>query len=951
MTSQNPSYNNTFEGIGFWHILSYIIVAFCFFMASPAVAETKEELAALYAQAFGPKANNNNRKPNKDKQNKPPQVAAISPPSTSQNANMAALYEQAFGQKAPTKKPLKKTKANSQTSDLEAMYAKAFGRKAPMAAPSQVNVDLRVNEAEIGEVTVYSNKQGEMDTAKTKTLLLLLEDILKEHIYKRIQKELANKKRTPFTTLTKLGMKAEYNSVNLSLDLQIKPSLRKPRVLSMGKKSKASVRDENKITASEISAFLNMYSSLGISKTENSEDVDLKLRLESSYSMGDVVFENTTDFKDEKLNVIKTTITYDQPDKLKRFVVGSIATGNRNFQENLKLDGIRLSKEFFLDPELQIRPKGNETFLLETDSEVEVYINNQLHQRFYLDEGIYSLQDIGLYEGANNIRVRIKDEFGKVTVKSSQQFYDSHLLKPDLSLYAISVGMLSNKEAYRNNELVNKPLFSGYYQRGLTKHLTMSLDMQFSPDSYLLGAEAIASVPLGSLKQSVAVSGGKDKQAGYAARFQFKPNIKRPLIGLDTLREDTLQLDQSIGRFFTAWTLSSEVRSKEFVMLNEVAELEATQKRLMARVQTHFSLDLGDEWRGSLNLGVSDYYNADKSVTAALTATKRMHNGVRWSVGAHYDTEDDLSMNLQVSIPLDSLGRREKHKRKKRLDLLVNSKDNSYETKLHIKPLSLYGKDSLAGSLEYRQDKSVRQQQLDLEYRDTQFGAQLTARNRSDLNNGVNTQRLNVGFNTALACIGNECGFSRPINDSFALVSGPSNQVNPIAVKSGSNQFEYADDDSDLPINYTGLIKGKGQRAVVPLESYRYQKINIDESTLPDGYDPEKTEFEVFPRYHQGYFIKAGGEPATIVDGILVDASQKPLAYKGGQWTPQGRQGSKGKTIAFFSNKIGRFRMPSVPAGKYKLELFDYPDMRTIVINVPNKKGAVHDVGNIVIRD
>ncbi len=946
MLSQNPAaISNAKNDVGFWHYL--FILAFCFFMVSPAVATTKEELATLYAQAFGPKGNAPVL-PNKNKQQ---QVASISPPSSSQSqrADMVALYEQAFGQKVPPKsnQKNKQIKAKAQTADLAAMYAKAFGRKSPMAAPSKVTIDVRVNESEIGEVTVYSNKQGEMDTAKTKTLLLLLEDILKEHIFKRIKKELVNKERTHFKTLTKLGMKAHYNSVNLSLDLQINPSLRKPRVLSMGRKSKASVRDENKITASEISAFMNLYSSLGVSKTESSEDVDLKMRLESSFSVGDVVFENTTDFRDDKFNVIKTTITYDQPDKLKRFVVGSIATGNRNFQENLKLDGFRLSKEFFLNPELQIRPKGNETFLLETDSEVEVYINNQLHQRFYLDEGIYSLQDIGLYEGANNIRIIIKDEFGKITVKNSQQFYDSHLLKPELSLYAISVGMLSNKEAYRNEALLNKPLFSGYYQRGLTKNITMSLDAQFSPDSYLLGSEAIISVPLGSLKQSFAVSGGKDRQSGYAARFEFKPNIKRPLIGLDTLREDTLQLDETIGRFVMGWTISGEVRSRDFAMLNEVAELEAQQKRLKARLQTHFSLDLGDEWRGRLNVGVADYYDADRNMTVALTATKRMNNGVRWSVGAHYDTDDDFSVNLQVSIPLGSLGQRGKHKRKKHLDLLVNTKDNSVASKLSIKPRSLFGKDSLAGSLEYRQDESQRQQQLNLEYRDTQYGAQLTARNSTN-KGGNSTQRLNIGFNTALACIGSECAVSRPINDSFALVSGPSNQDRPIAINNGSSQFEYADDDSDLPINYTGLIPAKGKRAVVPLESYRYQKINIDESTLPNGYDPEKTEFEVFPRYHQGYIIKAGGEPATIVDGILVDNVKKPLSYKGGQWTPQGH---KGKTIAFFSNKIGRFRMPSVPAGKYKLELFDYPDMNAVYINVPNKKGTVHDVGYIVIRD
>lgn len=132
------------------------------------------------------------------------------------------------------------------------------------------------------------------------------------------------------------------------------------------------------------------------------------------------------------------------------------------------------------------------------------------------------------------------------------------------------------------------------------------------------------------------------------------------------------------------------------------------------------------------------------------------------------------------------------------------------------------------------------------------------------------------------------------------------------------------------------------------LDSYRYQLVNIDESTLPNGYDTEKTEFEVFPRYHQGYLIKAGGEASVILDGVLVDRTKKPLPYKGGQWVSMA---DGGKAIAFFSNKAGRFRVTSIPAGKYKLELFDYPDMKSININVPDKKGEIYDTGHLVVSD
>ena len=827
---------------------------------------------------------------------------------------------------------------NEQSSDLAALFAKAFGKKA-IALPPKINVDLRINKEILGDVIIFSNKKrNKIDKVQTETLLILLEDILKEHVFKRTKDAISTSDKVTFLGLKKLGVVASYNPSELSLDLQIDSALRKPQILTFRKRSNGFTRDENKIEASETSAFVNMYSNIGLN---SGTDPDLKLKLESSFNLRGTTLESDATYLNEKWSTGDTRLTYDEPNKLKRYVLGDISTGKRNFQENLRLQGLRVSKEFFMDPELQLRPRANESFVLETDSEVEVYINDRLQQRFHLKQGIYSLQDIGLSNGQNNIRVRIKDEFGKVTEKSSLQLYDSHLLKPGLSLYAFSVGVLSNDKAYISNQLKHEPIISAYYQKGLSKTVTLNMDAQFSPDSYLLGSETIASVPFGSIKHSIGLSGGKENDVGFATRFEIKPYIKRQLIGLDTLREDLLELDTSIGRFLTGWSISGEYRDKDFALINEVTIPGVESKKLRANLQTQFGLDLGNHWHGSLSLSASKYYDADKDLTASLTASKRFNNGVRWSVGAHYDNDDDFSMKMQLSIPLS----REKHKRRKDLDFLANTKDNSYASRLSFEPKSLLGKGSLSGSVDYQQNDNNHQQKLDLSYSDTQFDALFNAQNNST----TNSQQFNIGLSSSLLCVGKNCAVSRPVNDSFALISGPANQKSPIAINKGNRRFRYSNNnETGLPDNYTALIPKKGSHAVLALDSYRYQRVNVDEASLPNGYDIEKTEFEVFPRYHQGYLIKAGGEPAVILNGFLVDKNKKPLGYKGGQWVPMANEG---KTIAFFSNKAGRFRVTSIAAGKYKLELFDYPDMQSINITVPNKKGEVHDTGNLVISE
>ena len=179
---------------------------------------------------------------------------------------------------------------NGQSTDLAALFAKAFGKKLK-AGPSEITVSLRINEEALGDIKVYRNKQGRMGRAQTQVLLTLLEETIKEHIFKRIEKSIGKTKKVNFKKLQSFGIRADYNGANLSLDLEIKPNIRKPRILSMQAKTRSTVREENKITANEVSGYINMYSNLGI-RSGGANNLDLSMKLESSLRVGKVVLEN-----------------------------------------------------------------------------------------------------------------------------------------------------------------------------------------------------------------------------------------------------------------------------------------------------------------------------------------------------------------------------------------------------------------------------------------------------------------------------------------------------------------------------------------------------------------------------------------------------------------------------------------------------------------------------------
>ena len=207
--------------------------------SAPAKKYSSADLASLYSQAFG----------------KPPAHQQVKPATMSQTAGSTSATEEGSSKSETTQQS---------SNSLASLYAQAFGGPAPTAAvPSNLMVDFRVNKVEVGEIKVFSSAAGMIDQVETKTLLESLEEIVKEHVYKRIAKQLSKQEKTQFSTLTKLGLNTEYNSINLSLDLQMDSSLRKPQILSLLGKKRSSVREENKMTAEKISAFLNMYSTLG----------------------------------------------------------------------------------------------------------------------------------------------------------------------------------------------------------------------------------------------------------------------------------------------------------------------------------------------------------------------------------------------------------------------------------------------------------------------------------------------------------------------------------------------------------------------------------------------------------------------------------------------------------------------------------------------------------------
>ncbi len=853
---------------------------------------------------------------------------------------------------------------NYSSNEIDAIYAQVFGTK-KASKPANVTVDLRVNGSTLRTIVVYSSNKSDIDSVETKALLEELKILLKKKPYQKIHQRFFQQAKLPFKSLKTLGVKAHYNEARASLDLVINNNIRQPRLLSMRLSKGFTVRNENQQEISPVSAYLNLFSNFDLSSEQNQKTVNL--RTEASINVKGLVLQSSASYtgdiggvaesKNKKWDVKNTRFSFDIPQYLQRYQFGEVTSSGVNFQKNYNLLGLKLSKEFYIDPTLQIRPKAGENFILEEDSTVEVHINDRLHQTFYLRKGIYAIEDIGLYAGANNIRIKITDQFGKVTEKTSEQFYDAALLKKGLSHYAFQVGII-NKKSISNITVKDSPILSSYYQYGALNNLTLSLDTLVADNNLQLGTEIITAIDLGSIRLGTAINTNRSNKRGYAAQLRFSPNIfNTNTAKLNRLRNS----NHDSGQFyFSNYQLQGEYYSYNFSDINanfdHAEDGESTnneqlsnnnnstkKKPLRASLNNQINYNLTKNWGGSLQAGLKHYYTGETTQNLRINSHKRFSNRINLNLSAQFESNTKSQLTMQLSIPLSS----NHQSRLRDLRISSNSKNNQIQTNFGIKPKGQLGFNSLSANIRSTIDEKQRQHELDMNYRNPHFASRVQVnasqtKNTSN-NNSQDKTKFNIGFNTSLLCAGTSCASSYPIQDSFAIISAPKNSKKPIAVNQGRGQFVYSQDNQgDLPDNYHSVINGRFRPAVLHLDSYQKQHINVDETNLPAGYNPNKTEFELFPSYRSGTHIQAGGELGVTVEGLLSSKNNKPLSLQGGQLISSN---DKNKSIAFFTNSIGKFRIHSVPAGRYTLMLFHNKNFKTLNINVPkNKTGGIFNI-------
>jgi outer membrane usher protein len=597
-------------------------------------------------------------------------------------------------------------------------------------------------------------------------------------------------------------------------------------------------------------------------------------------------------------------LVYDLPEERVRTSFGDINYGIRDFQNYQRMGGVSVSRKVELQRSRASAPSAAKILLLERNSRVDVWINGERYQTLELSPGRYDVRNFPLALGTNDVLLHVTDEVGREEDVRFPFVFDSSLLGEWEQDFSYAAGFLSQVTPNGRSYDVHKPAFSFYHDAGITNQITAGGTAQGSERQQTFGADARWATEFGTVRGDVSGSRADFAGAGSAARLQYRH--------ANTVARGDVR----------SWTALATYRSPAFTMLGDTA------------ASNPFALELGMVYGrrllwdvfGSLGVGRQlGRAGQPDGATADLSLHRSFDRGLMASVAlsrrsaAAGQTENRVVMSLVWNFGLHTL---------------TASQDSAAGTsRLQWHHSASRRVRSIDSDVLFSRDRSSEMTQSELRYRDYRFSAGAAGSIEQDRAPEVLGRRhVSLNLGTALAFADGHVALSRPITDSFVMVSPhPSLSGQTIEVNAGDG----------IPAAKTGPL---GPGVLPEMLSYEEHRVELSAPDLPPWADLGPQPRYVYPGYRSGTLMVAGSGQTVIVEGMLVDDAGRPLSLEPGDLESLDEPSAPPR--GFFTAKTGRFAVEGLKPGKLRLVLRNYPD-RPIVFVISAGRTGIVDVGTL----
>lgn len=607
---------------------------------------------------------------------------------------------------------------------------------------------------------------------------------------------------------------------------------------------------------------------------------------------------------------VQTTAFYDDRETAIRYSIGDMTPRSIGYQSSLVMGGISAERLYSeIQPFRRILPSGRSQLTLEKTAQVDVIINDVQMRSFRLDPGQYNVKDFPLVDGLNEVTLRIRDEAGREETLNYDFYSDGRLLDPGLSRFSFSTGKLREREdrevSYRGEGVI-----SSWYERGMTKQLTLAGYGQGAKDDILVGAQASYVTGLGLFYADIALK-GQSLSKDYAAELGYNYSHSST-DALSFIRNHELDLTfETSGDDYAGFLGQSVFFNQDYTF----------SARYRARLRSDYGLSLGFEHQ--------DLRRGQPSEQVFSLSLTRLFGRVSASLTADVERADSQFENGELLVSLSMpLGQRDS------LRFTAETEQNRViaEWNHFIKD----GINTVGSRVQTSRTQDRRGVDMDLDYRSNRFDLGL----RHDYDKRVSgrdeiTRDTELSASFGLGYADGAFGIGRSVTPGFILA-----------------QRHYSIDHLQAQIKRTGVDSVQASTdiagpAMVPVQRrYIGERYTVFVRDLPMGYNIGDPQIAIQPAAFGGYRTQIGQAASLSVMGYLRAQDGAPVPLVTGKIYAQNRGDTDEPLAIFFTNRTGRLVADGLKPGDYLL-FIDGLESQSFAISIPEGVIGYYDIGTL----
>jgi len=639
---------------------------------------------------------------------------------------------------------------------------------------------------------------------------------------------------------------------------------------------------------------------------------DLLFLSDSVISVGDT---------ETKFNRLMSSITYDRRDRMDTFVLGDFSAYSGNLGSCLTLGGLSYSKNYSSDPHFIKRPVQNYQGVVTTPSEVDVYLNGVRIRSERVSSGGFDLRNIQGYSGNQDLEIVVKDAFGREKHISNPFYVFDPILAKGLHDYSYNLGF-QRKNIGSDTDQYGDLTFMGFHRYGLTNNLTLGLRGEAADGLYNLSPQLSLATNYGAFELTMAGSRDKEEKTGLAGSAIYIYQGKRfnVRLGTTSYSEDYNNISNaSTSNTSTSNTSTSITNSSSISILAN------------PRLTIEGGIGYGMKSFGSLSLNytkTTTYKNEERQLTS-LMYTKGFGKNCSLSLSLNQTIESSSEKNsniLEFFVGLTFYPWKD--------TIMTNtgmSGDNP-QGHFQIQKNAPVGEGyGYRAAVDMTQEKDGLQTSFSPFFQyNGKYGIYSTELSLANGGADIN-QTYQFTASGAIVYVGKTVHFTRPVNDSFALINV--GQVPGVRVYHNNQEL--------------GKTDRSGNIVIPDFHSYDENQVSINDRDIPLKYALTSVNRYISPPIRSGTLVKFEAKKVQAFTGLLkVVQNGKKLPVEYQTITMK----FNGKVITFQTGRDGEFFIEDAVPGTFKA-FFKYAGKAyTFDINIPKSDEIIIEAGEIHVQ-